>query len=270
MGLKVPENGSIRILVTVKAYPNPSTTHGETVCVAGIRTDSESPAWVRLYPLEYRDLRFSQQFAKYQEITVEVVPASDPRPETVRPKPDTLILGRRVETWMDRKPLVEPLMAESMCEIQRRQALDGTSLGIFRPQEVSDFTVDKESRDSWTEKQRNSLGQTLMFGNGIKSILQKIPYSFTYHYRCRGHCNGHRQKIIDWEIGEAYRSWGYPEAERLARIRDRWLNVLFGKDRDSALYVGNMFQHPRSFVVLGVFWPPLREFSPEQQTLTLD
>lgn len=269
MGLKVPTNGNIRLVVTVKAYPNPSTTYGETVCVAGIRVDCETTEWVRLYPVGYRDLLFSQQFKKYQEITVDVVAASDPRPETARPKPDTFRLGRCIGTWTDRRALVEPLMAESMCEIQRRQAVDGTSLGVFRPKDVSGFTVEKEPIEDWTQKQRNSLGQMLMFGNGDKATLEKIPYSFTYHYRCQGHCNGHHQKIIDWEIGEAYRKWGYTEAERLDRIRDRWLNVLFGKDRDAALYVGNMFQHPRSFVVLGVFWPPRPRVTPQQQSLAL-
>jgi hypothetical protein len=40
----------MRVLVTVKAAPNPSATYGETVCAAALRLDLDSPGWVRLYP----------------------------------------------------------------------------------------------------------------------------------------------------------------------------------------------------------------------------
>jgi hypothetical protein len=45
---------SMRLLVTVKAYPQPSKRYGETVCVAGVRIDTDIPSWVRLYPVAYR------------------------------------------------------------------------------------------------------------------------------------------------------------------------------------------------------------------------
>jgi hypothetical protein len=32
----------MQVLVTVKAYPQPSRTYGETVCVAGVRTDADA------------------------------------------------------------------------------------------------------------------------------------------------------------------------------------------------------------------------------------
>mgnify|MGYP006946520210 CR=1 FL=1 len=39
----------LRVLVTVKAAPNPSATHGETVCVAGVRLGDVGPTgWIRL------------------------------------------------------------------------------------------------------------------------------------------------------------------------------------------------------------------------------
>lgn len=43
-----------RILITVKAYPNPSTKYGETICCAGV--DLNNSQLVRLYPISYRDL----------------------------------------------------------------------------------------------------------------------------------------------------------------------------------------------------------------------
>ena len=76
------------MLVTVKAYPQLSARYGETICVAGVRTDTPGPAWVRLYPVVYRDLHYDLRFAKYQRITLEVSGANDPRPESLRPNLD--------------------------------------------------------------------------------------------------------------------------------------------------------------------------------------
>ncbi len=56
----------IELIVTVKAYPNISQRYGEVVCVAGIRTDVEPNRWVRLFPIQFRDLEFSKRFKKYQ------------------------------------------------------------------------------------------------------------------------------------------------------------------------------------------------------------
>jgi hypothetical protein len=60
-----------RILITVKAYPNPSKTYGETVCCAGI--DIDSLKWIRLYPIPFRDLDSEQQFKKYSIIEKRVI-----------------------------------------------------------------------------------------------------------------------------------------------------------------------------------------------------
>ena len=52
MGLKAPRPGeeTAEVMITVKTYPNPSETYGETVCVAGVRLDRGAPEWIRLYP----------------------------------------------------------------------------------------------------------------------------------------------------------------------------------------------------------------------------
>ncbi len=57
-----------RVLITVKAYPEISTKHGETVCVAGI--DADAGSWVRLYPIPFRDLEAYRKFKKYSIIEV--------------------------------------------------------------------------------------------------------------------------------------------------------------------------------------------------------
>jgi hypothetical protein len=128
----------ISLLVTVKAYPALSQKYGEVVCVAGIRTDTEKPEWARLFPVGFRSMPFDRQFKKYQLITVEAVPhTGDKRPETLRPNVDSLEVGDFVPStngWAERRPFVEPLLVDSMC--------DGMSLAAFRPGEILDLVAD--------------------------------------------------------------------------------------------------------------------------------
>jgi hypothetical protein len=60
----------MRILITVKAAPNPSERYGETVCVAGLRLDLGHAGWVRLYPINFRDLESDSKFRKYDVVSV--------------------------------------------------------------------------------------------------------------------------------------------------------------------------------------------------------
>jgi hypothetical protein len=64
-----------RVLITVKAYPNPSKKYGETMCCAGI--DIDTLKWLRLYPIHYRDLDSSQKFRKYTIISVRCWKATE-------------------------------------------------------------------------------------------------------------------------------------------------------------------------------------------------
>lgn len=252
--------GAIELLVTVKAYPNISQKYGEVVCVAGIRTDVEPHRWVRLFPIHFRDLDFSKHFGKYQYIRLQTTPHSgDSRPESIRPNTDSLEVGTHLDTkrgWAARRAIVEPLMAESMCELQRRQARDQTSLGIFQPAEVSDFTAEPVSAEWDPEKQAVVSQPSLMLPT--KAGLEKIPYRFRYKYRCSdGACSGHHQSIIDWELSQSYRAWRdrYGD-EVLDRLKQRWLDEMCSEAKNTAFFVGNQHQHPEAFLVLGVFWPP--------------
>jgi hypothetical protein len=44
--------------------------YGESVCVAGVRLDTETPQWVRLFPVAFRDLPGHQQFEKYDVVSL--------------------------------------------------------------------------------------------------------------------------------------------------------------------------------------------------------
>jgi hypothetical protein len=102
----------ISLLINVKAYPAISQKYGEVVCVAGIRTDTPQPEWVRLYPVAFRDLPFASRFKKYQHVDLEATKhGGDNRPETYRPNLDTLRVGDLLDTrrnWALRWPFIDP------------------------------------------------------------------------------------------------------------------------------------------------------------------
>lgn len=73
-----------RVLVTVKTYPNPSTKYDELVCNAGFLETGE---WLRIYPIKFRSLPYSQQYKKYNWIELDLVKqTSDFRQESYRPR----------------------------------------------------------------------------------------------------------------------------------------------------------------------------------------
>lgn len=253
----------ISLLVTVKAYPAISRQYGEVVCVAGIRTDTPRPEWTRLYPVAYRDLPFAQRFHKYQVISLEASHHSgDRRPETWRPNLDTLRVGEQLDTkkaWATRRPYVEPLVIESMCELRRRQEADGTSLGAFRPGEVLDLLIDTDVEE-WGESKAGIASQPSLFFP-TKDGLEQIPFRFRYQYRCSTPgCGGHTQSMIDWELAQSRRAWRerYDEPTLLENLRKRFLEEMCGPKKDTIFFVGNQHQAPTAFLVLGVFWPPAR------------
>lgn len=249
----------LTICVTVKAYPAISTRHGEVVCVAGIRTDSAAPEWVRLWPIDFRGLDRTLQFEKYEEIRVRAQRSTrDTRPESWLPDMSTVArTGRRSSTahnWQARRRIVEPLMTSSMCDLLRREKVERTSLGVFRPREVLDVLA-KPNEGAWTQKQLGHLGQ-LSFLSKSRRALERIPFDFKLRYLCADSaCKSHTQGIVDWELMQAYRGWSGTESDKVEKVRKKWLGELCGPDRDTALFVGNQHQAPQGFLVLGVFWP---------------
>ena len=46
------------------------------------------------------------------------------------------------------------------------------------------------------------------------------------------------------------------ESSLWAKMRQKWVDELWGRGKASYLFVGNQRVHQRSFLILGVFWPP--------------
>ena len=205
---------------------------------------------------------YKKRFKKYDLIEARIEKTSrDHRPESYKIDADTIKVVDHLDSskgWAKRKEYVLPTVSNSMCEIERRSETEGVSLGVFKPALPITFSWESAPKQ-WKAGSEERYGQLSLF-NPQKKVLEKIPHLFRYQYRCLNEpaCSGHNQCIIDWEIGEAYRSWrkDYGSGPLLfEKIQQRWHDEMFRADKDTYLFVGNQHRF-KTFMVLGVFWPP--------------
>src|SRR4030088_799460 len=64
-GSPSPDGSSDEAIIVVKAAPQLSARHGETVCTAAVTRDRR---WVRLYPITFRTLEDAQQFRRWDVV----------------------------------------------------------------------------------------------------------------------------------------------------------------------------------------------------------
>ena len=255
---------SFKLLITVKTYPIPSAKYGELVCTAGVTEEGD---FIRIYPVNYRDQPYSKQYRKYQwiEVQAEKHRGRDVRKESYRPDCDTLTMlgepiGTRGGDWSERSQYVLKNVARSMEELHDMQDKDRTSLGIIRPKQVSDLVAQPTDRE-WKKSFLEELRQQRIWDDRTvsKKPPRKVPYTFRYVFQCDDpRCKGHRMMNEDWELGALY--WkmidrGCTEEEAVKKVREKFLTQLCGPDRDTYFFVGTVLAHPKSWVIIGVYWP---------------
>lgn len=122
-----------RIRILVKAFPQPSAKHEETVCCAGISEDTGE--FLRLFPIRYRRLDASQRFNRYDLVEMKVTKASDPRPESYHVDEDSICLIERGTRLRDEQKvsLWQPFIAPSLISLEKDNKVTHRSLGIIKP-----------------------------------------------------------------------------------------------------------------------------------------
>lgn len=248
-----------KVLITVRTYPVPSKHSIEVSCTAGITDDGK---WIRLFPVPYRFLDEDKRFTKYQYIEANVAKAeSDTRPESHKINIESIkILPESIppsNKWDNRKAKVFPLKSDSLCALQSERDLNGyPTLGFFKPRTISSFKIEPCS-SKWTESELTSLRQYPMFGNMPQVELQKLPYDFSYDFRCDNpNCRGHELKCTDWEMGAAY--WAWKNKYGLgweAKFRERFETDM-ALVKDTHFFVGTLSTHPSEWIIIGLFYPP--------------
>ncbi len=204
------EKKKLKVLITVKTYPIPSAKYDELVCTAGV---TESGDFIRLYPINFRDLDYVSKYEKYQwiEVIAEKHTGHDARKESYRPDCKTLrILGEQIPTksgdWSKRAKYVLAKKANSIEELKERQKADKTSLGIFKPKKVHDLVIEPDDPE-WKSEFKNACKQQRFWDTRTKSkeLPRKVPFKFQYRFECDDpRCNDHKMMIEDWEVGALF------------------------------------------------------------------
>ncbi len=202
-----------KVLITVKTYPAISGKYDELVCTAGFREDGR---WIRIYPVQFRQKSYDQQYKKYDWVEFDLVKNdSDFRPESFRPySHDSEIkiighLGTKLN-WAERKNIVLDKIYYNLTElISEAQNKDiCTSLAVFKPSRIIDFTIEKAERE-WDKNKIEKLeAERLQFNlfqqpENPFEVVKKLPYKFSYVFEDN---QGRKSKLMieDWEIGQLY------------------------------------------------------------------
>ena len=257
-----------KILITVKTYPTLSSKYDELVCTAGVTENGE---WIRLYPVPFRQLEFDKQYKKYQWVEVEVEKRTeDPRPESYKPlNIDEMVHCGHVDTkdnWSLRKSLVLKNVYEEMDKLIAANKNDsGLSLAVFKPTEITDFTIEPCDRE-WDKKKLSEIkaraNQLDLFGEKSDNpfeVVQKLPYTFRYKFK---DINGRESHIMveDWELGQLFWNCLKSSGESVAceKVKQKYLEEF--RKKDLYFYMGTTRRFDgwskNPFLIIGVFYPP--------------
>ncbi len=254
----MPNSETKRALIVVRTYPVPAKQGAEVSCTAALTDKGE---WLRLFPVPWRLLAEDQKFRKYQWVDVEVVKASDTRPESYKLRPDGItIVSPKLSTrhgWRERKEIILKQRAHCLCCLVRERNANGhPTLGIFRPRSISKLAISEEN-PNWTESQLAILRQGHLFIASPPEELEKIPYAFRYEFQCDDDdCTGHKIICTDWEMGESYRKWRNDYGDGWeAKFRQRFETEMIHKN-DTHFIMGTVHGHPQTWIIVGLFYPP--------------
>ncbi len=257
-----------KVLITVKTYPTLSAKYDELVCTAGFREDG---TWIRIYPVPFRKKAYHEQYKKYDWIEVDLVKNDgDFRPESYRPyshDSDIKIVGHidTEENWEERKNIclgkIYYNLAELIAEAKDKNV--GTSLAVFKPTEILDFTAEPTEKD-WDKDKLAKLRQLNLFETSTEGkfeVVKKLPYKFSYVFRDN---QGKKSQLMieDWETGQLY--WNClarhdsDEEKAIADVRKKYLDD-FAKTKDLHFFLGTTQQYhnvaPNPFIIIGTFHP---------------
>lgn len=153
-----------KILIAIKTYPTLSETYDELVCTAGFKEDG---SWIRVYPIPYRKLNFSDRYKKWQWVEMDVVRnTKDFRKESYRPTniENEFRLGEVLDTknnWAKRKQIVLKNVRYNMSELisEAKNKRIGTSLAVLKPKEIKNFIWEPCERE-WNKKKQEEIGDS--------------------------------------------------------------------------------------------------------------
>ncbi|HTF17874.1 MAG TPA: hypothetical protein VK658_07365 [Chryseolinea sp.] len=259
-----------KVLITVKTYPTLSTKYEELVCTAGFREDG---TWVRIYPIQFRQRPYAQQYKKYQWIELDLVKnEKDFRPESFRPVSHETAINLAAEipadgdAWHARRKSVLGKIYHNLVELiaEAKNKSIQTSLAVFKPTIVKEFVVEAVERE-WSNEKLASLLQLKLFSTATdekSEVVRKLPYKFSYRFE-DNQGSSSQLMIEDWEIGALFwklvAQYEGDENRAIAGVRAKYFDD-FAKTKDLHFFLGTTFEFhlknaPNPFVIIGTFHP---------------
>lgn len=240
--------------VLVKAFPQPSTKHEETVCVAAIAEDTRE--LLRLFPIRYRRLPAEHRFERFDQVTLTATKAeSDPRPESFRVDEGSIHVTEKAAKLSEqsRVQLWSPFVAESLTALYAENKAKGRSLGIIKPDPDSVEFKYKKVEETEAEDQELTtqlFQQTSLLEDPLKPIARP-EYSFAYSFTSGG--KQHSYQIHDWEVQAAFHHYKKRyggEAEALKMLAQEYGQNI--PQRNLHLIMGTMQKRPWQFIIIGL------------------
>jgi hypothetical protein len=183
------KNRTLRVRILVKAFPQPSKAHEETVCCAGISEDGTE--LLRLFPIRFRRLPKEHQFERFDLVEMTATKASDPRPESYRVDEASIRLIERSTLTNEAKVrLWQPFISPSLKQLHEDNRAANRSLGIIRPDPGSIKFLVKPAKDANAEdrdfaEQVRQMQQSSLLEDPL-TPLEKPEFAFSYRYTSAG------------------------------------------------------------------------------------
>lgn len=240
-----------RVTILVKASPQPSKSHQETVCCAGLDPNGE---WKRLFPIRFRQLRDDQAFKRWSVVDYEFSqPPRDTRLESCRVHEESIKVVAHVNNREKRSNLVSPVIVSSELEA----ASKGQSLAAIRPSAIEfisrkrDITEIEEARSAFERQAR----QASMFDKEL-DVIEPCPYEFKMSF-LDGDGKRRRKLCGDWETHAAFFNLrnSYGETGAISHLRETYCEKYV--ETGIVFALGNIASRPQTWQLLGIF--PLPE-----------
>lgn len=150
-----------------------------------------------------------------------------------------------------------------MEDLKAAQERARISLGFLKPREVVDVRLVErpaEEAVNFEEKikrLRSSLAakdsQLNFFEQTVPQEVKRLTFQrhrISVKWFCYGtNCKSHDMQVLDWEVGELQRKVG-PE-----KALDKVRSLCNLAEYNTCFYLGNLFLHPTSFLIVGLWYP---------------
>lgn len=236
---------SCRASILVKALPQRSATHGETVCCAGVTPNGE---FKRLFPVRFRHLSDGASFKRWDWVEFKFRPPTrDRRPESCHVMEDTISVSGQMAK-RERASFLNPLVSASISDAAQK----GRSLALIRPKNTRFCYKPKKAEQIEDERRayRAAASQTSLLDEELAALE---PSPFEFRFKFEDGVGPHDFANGDWEAHAMFFNARRREGSDQAALD--WMSSKFNDEypvKGMLFCVGNVASRPQTWQLLGV------------------